>query len=76
MRGPRPPTSAPKVGTASYRLTTSSRHTVATGTITIGKARLSLRLPRRLRAGHYVLTVITGNGKHRHAALQRTVTIA
>jgi hypothetical protein len=69
-------TSAPKAGTASYRLTTSARHTVATGTITIRKDRVSLHLPRRLHAGRYVLTVISGNGRHRHAVLQRTLTIA
>jgi hypothetical protein len=33
-------------------------------------------VPRRLHAGHYLFTVITGNGTHRHAVLRRIVTIA
>jgi hypothetical protein len=69
-------TTAPKAGSASYRLATSAHHTVARGTITIRTHRLSLRLPRRLHAGRYVFTVFAGRGKHRHAVLRRTVTIA
>ena len=67
---------AAKAGIASYRLATSARHTVATGSITIRQDRLFIRLPRRLHAGHYVFTVAIGKGNHRHAVLQRRLTIA
>jgi hypothetical protein len=68
-------TTAAKAQTVSYRLT-SARRTVATGSITIRNHQLLVRLPRRLHAGHYVFTVITGNGRRRHAVLQRRLTIA
>jgi hypothetical protein len=63
-------------GTVSFKAASSSvrallsRHgaVYAGGRAAIAKGRLSLRLAplRKLRAGHYVLTLISGSGRHEH----------